>query len=107
VKNTYKIIINCIETSKRQSACFETRSGVRQGSILSFNIILNNICNKIREKLKVTDLKIVTYADYVIIRGGPYKATRGKISPLGKRNQEFCLADKLGKDSSVKVVENR
>jgi hypothetical protein len=55
VKNTYKRTINCVKTNKGQSAWFETKSGVRQGSILSpilFNIIVNDVCNKIKEKRK-------------------------------------------------------
>jgi hypothetical protein len=58
VKRTYERTVNCIETNKGQSAWFETRLGVRQGSILSLillNVMMNDICNKVREKLKVTD----------------------------------------------------
>jgi hypothetical protein len=54
-----------MKTNKGQSARFETRSGVRQGSTLSqilFNIIINDICNKTREKIKVTDSKTFIYA---------------------------------------------
>jgi hypothetical protein len=57
-KNTYERTINCIQTNKGCSAWFETRSSVREGSVLSlifFNIILNDFCNKTREKLKITD----------------------------------------------------
>jgi hypothetical protein len=60
VKNAYERIINCIKTSKGQSAWFETRLRVRQVSSLLlpilFNIIMNGVCNKINEKIKVTDL---------------------------------------------------
>jgi hypothetical protein len=41
---------------------------VRQGSVLSlilFNIIINNVCNKIKEKMKVTGLKAFIYANMI------------------------------------------
>jgi hypothetical protein len=53
VKNKYKRTINCNKTSEGQAAWFETRSGMRQGSILSlilFTIIMNDVCNKVKEK---------------------------------------------------------
>jgi hypothetical protein len=61
-----------------------------------------NVCNKIREKTKVTDLKPFIYADD-IMWGDIMKEL--DISPLGKRKQELQLADKLGEDSNVKAVE--
>jgi hypothetical protein len=57
VKNTYEKTRNCVKTNKGWSSRFETRSEVRQGSILSpvlFNVIMNKICNKIKEKIKET-----------------------------------------------------
>jgi hypothetical protein len=59
VKNTYRMTINCIKTNKGQSAWFDTRSEVRQSklSLILFNIIINNACNKRKEKIKVNDLK--------------------------------------------------
>jgi hypothetical protein len=45
-KNTYKRTVNCIKTNKGQSAGFEARTGVRQGSILLlvlFNIVMNDV----------------------------------------------------------------
>jgi hypothetical protein len=52
VKNTYKRTTNCIKTNKRWPACFETILAVIKGSILLlilFNIIMNKVCNKIKE----------------------------------------------------------
>jgi hypothetical protein len=68
-----KRTVNCVKTNKRQSTCSETRSGVRQGSVLSpvlFNIAINDVCNKIKEKMKVTDLQAYIYADDVIMIWG-------------------------------------
>jgi retron-type reverse transcriptase len=51
------------------SSWVETRLGVRQGSISSpilFNVTMNEICNKIREKINGIDLKPFIYADDII-----------------------------------------
>jgi hypothetical protein len=64
MRNTYERTANCIKTNKWWSGWFETRLGVMQRSVLSpllFNMIISNICNKIRE-MKVTDLKTFIYA---------------------------------------------
>jgi retron-type reverse transcriptase len=56
----------CFEKSEKTINCVKTRGGChRQGSVLSpilLNVIMNEICNKIREK-KETDLKAFIYAD--------------------------------------------
>jgi hypothetical protein len=47
---------------------FETKGGVRKGSILSpilFNVVMNEICLKMKEK--TGDLKALVYADDVMI----------------------------------------
>jgi hypothetical protein len=59
-----------------------TRSGVRQGRVLPpvlLNIIINNVCNKTKEKRKVSDLKAFIYAEDIMIWD---ERTRDKISPL-------------------------
>jgi hypothetical protein len=63
-KNTYVRTINCSKTNKGQSAWFQTRSGLRKGSVLSlilFNIIMKVVCNKIKEKVEVSDVKAFIY----------------------------------------------
>jgi hypothetical protein len=60
MKKSHENTINFVETNKGQSSWSETRSRVRQGTILSpilFNVTTDKICNKIREKIKETDLK--------------------------------------------------
>jgi hypothetical protein len=55
MENTYEKTINCVTTNKGQSSWFETRLGIRQGSVLSpvlFNVMMNEICNKIRKRNK-------------------------------------------------------
>jgi hypothetical protein len=49
---------------------FETKCGVRQGSVLSlilFNVVMNEICLKMKEK--TGDLKALVYADDAMIWG--------------------------------------
>jgi hypothetical protein len=53
---------------------FETKCGVRRGSILSpilFNVVMNEICLKMKEK--TGDLKALVYADDVMIWGNKIK----------------------------------
>jgi hypothetical protein len=64
-----RLCINFVKTNKGQSPWLETRLGMRQGSVLSptlFNVI-NEICKKIREKMKETDLKAFIYADDIMV----------------------------------------
>jgi hypothetical protein len=77
VKNTYKRNINYIKTDK-QSVWF----GTRQGSILSlmlFDIIMNCLCNKIKEKNE-SNLKDFIYADDIMIWGGSVKDLKIKLA---------------------------
>jgi retron-type reverse transcriptase len=79
VKNTYNRTVTCVKTNKKQSAWSQTRSGVRQGSVLSpilFNIIINYICKKIKE----TGLKAFTYADNIMI----WSDNKKHLKPIGK-----------------------
>jgi hypothetical protein len=55
VKNTHEKTINRVKISNGWSSWVQTRSGVQQGRISSpilFNVTMNEICNKIREKNK-------------------------------------------------------
>jgi hypothetical protein len=61
---------------------------------------VNDICNKIKEKLKVSVLKTFIYADDITIWGRRAR-TSDKISPLGKRKQKLQLADKLGEEINI------
>jgi hypothetical protein len=93
VKNTYKRNINYIKTDK-QSVWFGTRQGVRQGSILSlmlFNIIMNCVCNKIKEKMKVTYLKGFIYADDIMIWGGNVKDLEIKLAHWERESKRKTL----------------
>jgi hypothetical protein len=76
VKNTCEKTANCVKTNKGKSSWFETRSGVRQGSVLSpilFNVMMNKICTKVSEEMKETDLKAFIYASDVMIWGEDVK----------------------------------
>jgi hypothetical protein len=53
IKQTYEITTNCVKINMGKTGWFETKGGVRQGSILSpilFNVIMNEICLKMKEK---------------------------------------------------------
>jgi hypothetical protein len=56
---------------------------VRQGSVLSpilFSIIMKDVCNKIQEKIKVTDLKSFIYADDMMIWGDKVKDLKIRLA---------------------------
>jgi hypothetical protein len=45
---------------------------VRQRNVLSpilFNFIMNDVCNKIKEEMEVSDLKALIYAEDIMILG--------------------------------------
>jgi hypothetical protein len=55
----------------------------RQGRVLSpilFNVILDEICNKIREKLKERDLKAFIHADDIMIHDEDVKELQTRLN---------------------------
>jgi O-phosphoseryl-tRNA(Cys) synthetase len=97
VKNTYKRAINCGKTHMKQSAWFETISGLRQGSVLSlilFNIIIKNVCNKIRQKMNVSDLKAFISAND-IIWGHDVKESETRLTRWEGESKNYGLQKKF------------
>jgi hypothetical protein len=81
IKQTYEITTNCVKTNMGKTGWFETKGGVRQGSILSlilFNVVMNEICLKMKEK--TGDLKALVYADDVMIWGNNIKDLEDKVN---------------------------
>jgi hypothetical protein len=90
IKQTYEITTNCIKTNRGITGWFETKCGVRQGSILSpilFNVIMNEICVKIKEK--TGDLKALVYADDVMIWENKIKVLEDKVNEWNNIGKEL------------------
>jgi hypothetical protein len=76
-----QITTNCVKPNMGITGWFETKCGVRQGSILSpivFNAVMNKICLKMKEK--TGDFKALVYADDVMIWDNKIKVLEDKVN---------------------------
>jgi hypothetical protein len=55
-------------------------SGLHSVSPILFNIIMNDICNKIREKMKVIELKTFIYAEDIKTWGDKMKEPETRLA---------------------------
>jgi hypothetical protein len=94
---------------------------VREGSTvppLLFNIIMNNVCSKIKEEMKVTDLKAFIYADNIMILGDSMKELRIRFL-WESENKNYSLqinlektvvltlSRKEGKSTIMKIIRSK